>query len=64
METFSALLAISLICVWINGWVNNREAGDLKRHRGYYDVIVMISEMGPSVNTINSLKPGDAYIRQ
>ena len=20
----------SLICVWINGWVNNREAGDLR----------------------------------
>ena len=32
-------LMFSLICVWINGWVNNREAGDLKRHRGYYDVI-------------------------
>ena len=26
---------------WINGWVNNREAGDLRRHRAYYDVIVM-----------------------
>ena len=23
----------SLICVWINGWVNNREAGDLRRYR-------------------------------
>ena len=32
----------SLICAWINGWVNNREAGDLKRHRPHYDVIVMI----------------------
>ena len=30
-----------LICVWINGWVNNREAGDLKRYRAHYDVIVM-----------------------
>ena len=26
---------------WINGWVNNREAGDLRRHRAHYDVIVM-----------------------
>ena len=34
-------LVFSLICVWINGWVNNREAGDLIRHRGHYDVIVM-----------------------
>ena len=31
----------SLICVWINGWVNNREAGDLRRHSGHYDVNVM-----------------------
>ena len=34
-------LMFSLICVWINGWVNNREVGDLRRHRGHYDVIVM-----------------------
>ena len=26
----------------LNGWVNNREAGDLRRHRAYYDVIVML----------------------
>ena len=30
-----------LICVWINGWVNNRKAGDLRRHRRHYDVTVM-----------------------
>ena len=35
-------LMFSLTCVWINGWVNNREAGDLRRHRGHYDVNVMI----------------------
>ena len=34
-------LMFSLICSWINGWVNNREAGDLRRHRAHYDVIVM-----------------------
>ena len=34
-------LIFSLICSWINGWVNNREAGDLRRHRVHYDVIVM-----------------------
>ena len=32
---------VSLICVWINGWVNNRDAGDLRRYRGHYDVNVM-----------------------
>ena len=29
------------ICAWLNGWVNNREAGDLGRHRGHNDVFVM-----------------------
>ena len=32
---------VSLICVWINGLVNNREAGDLRRYRDNYDVDVM-----------------------
>ena len=36
-----AALMFSLTCVWINGWVNNREAGDLIRYRNHYDVIVM-----------------------
>ena len=35
-------LVFSLICSWRNGWVNNREAGDLRRHRAYYGVIVMM----------------------
>ena len=35
-------LVFSLICVWINGWVNNREAGDLRRYRAHYDVFVLI----------------------
>ena len=34
-------LMLSLICVWINGWVNNGEAGDLRRHRAHYDVTVV-----------------------
>ena len=35
-------LMFSLICVWINGWVNNREAGDLRRYRAHSDVTVMV----------------------
>ena len=31
----------SFICAWINGWVNNRDTGDLRRHRAHYDVTVM-----------------------
>ena len=34
-------LMFSLICTRINGWVNNDEAGDLRRHCAHYDVIVM-----------------------
>ena len=35
------VLMFSLIYAWINDWVNNREAGDLRRQHGHYDVIVM-----------------------
>ena len=34
-------LMFSLIWSWINGWVNNREAGGLRCHLAHYDVIVM-----------------------
>ena len=41
-------LMFSLNCVWINIWIDNRKAGDLRRDRAHYDVIVMY---------INSLRP-------
>ena len=34
-------LMFSLIYVWINDWVNNREADDLRRCRAHYDAVVM-----------------------
>ena len=34
----------SLICVWINDWVNNRETGDLRRYCAHYGVTVMYPE--------------------
>ena len=34
-------LMFSLICSWINCSVKNREAGDLRHHRGHYNVTVM-----------------------
>ena len=34
---------IFLICAWINSWVNNREAGDLRRHRAH-DVSAMSNQ--------------------
>ena len=35
---------IYLICVFTNGWENNREAGDLGHRRAHLDVIVMSSK--------------------
>ena len=35
-------LVFSLICAWINAWINNRKTGDLRRHHARDDVIVML----------------------
>ena len=34
-------LMFSLICASINGWVNNRRHGDLRRQLAHYDVTIM-----------------------
>ena len=44
-------LMFSLIYAWINDWVNNREAGDLRRQHGHYDVIVMIRQFMPKAGS-------------
>ena len=38
--------------VWMNVWVNNREAGDLRRHCAHYDVIVMANAIGDPMEKI------------
>ena len=35
-------LILSLICAWTNAWVNNRDAGDLRRFRAHHDVTVVL----------------------
>ena len=47
----------TLICVWINDWVNNREAGDLRRYRAHYDVTLMASVNLVSLGSDNVLPP-------
>ena len=37
----------SLICAWTNGWVNNRDTGDLRRHHAHYGVTVMLGSCFP-----------------
>ena len=44
-----------LICAWTKGWVNNRDAGDLKLHRDHYDVTVMGSDHCTAYNSIISI---------
>ena len=34
-------LMFSLICAWTNSWINDRDAGDLRRRRDHYEVSIM-----------------------
>ena len=38
-------LMFSFICAWTNRWVNNGDAGDLRRHRAHYGVTVMMKSL-------------------
>ena len=50
-------LMFSLICDLINDWVNNPDAGDLRRHRAHYDAAVMIRRfMGYWNRTLGAIK--------
>ena len=55
----------SLIWPWINGYVNNREAGDFRRHRARYDIAVLIwiksSSSKPRRNTTKS-EPSEYFV--
>ena len=59
-DQWRGALMFSLICVWMNDWVNNREAGDLRYYRAHNDVTVMfISTMlyGVLLSHSDSTKP-------
>ena len=43
---------------WINDWVDNREAGDLRRHQAHYDIIVMWHSGGLLLLFILYVYPG------
>ena len=47
---------------WINGWANDREAGDFRRHRAHYDVITMLNHCRVGVYHISLPLPDAAYI--
>ena len=52
----------SLIYAWINDWVNNREAGDLRRQHGHYDVIVMKWSDPEEYRVIEYMNPAEILI--
>ena len=52
-------LMFSLIYAWTNGWVNNGESGDLRRHRVHYDVTVML---GGFTGNVELLGPWTIFI--
>ena len=47
-------LIVSLSCAWINGWVNNRGAGDLKLDRAHYDNIIILWQFIDPNNLVKS----------
>ena len=55
-DQWRGALMLSLICVWINGWVNNREAGDLRRYRTHYDVTVMLLVIVAAIAGITQIR--------
>ena len=59
-------LIFSLICARKNDWINSREAGDLRRHCGHYDAIVMSSQCcaeHDSITAVLSEKLQNDWIR-
>ena len=49
---WSGALMFSFISAWTNGWVNNRDPGDLRHDHAYHDVTVMIKLNLPWVNAV------------
>ena len=49
-------LMFSLICARTNRWINNREAGDLRRHQAHYDVSVMKTNAIEEVTLMTELR--------
>ena len=54
-------LMFSFIYAWINDWVNNREAGDLRRQDGHYDVIVMSAVKTHEIQPFLNLPTGAPF---
>ena len=56
-------MTFSLIRAWINSWVDNSEAGDLRRRHAHYDVTVIqaILQLHLSDQQVHCLLSRDLY---
>ena len=59
--------SVFMFCTWINGWVRNRVAGELRCYRTHYDVIVMSlaglpTIVYPNIQTFLALMVGSRYL--
>ena len=50
-----------LICAWINGGVNSREAGELRRHHAHYDITVMWFGPDDVIQNAEEISSGPFY---
>ena len=69
METFFALLCLFVrasmfyfIYAWTNGWVNNRDTGDFRRHRAYYYVTVRLCDYSRWFVYLSHGKPMNEFL--
>ena len=44
-DQWRGALMFSFIWAWMNGWVNSRKVGELRRHCAQYDITVMVLQM-------------------
>ena len=59
---YRGALVFSLFCAWTNSWANNREAGDLRRHRAHHDVTVISKVIFSSVSNIQCFGGGIMFV--
>ena len=45
-------LVFFFICAWTNGWANNQDAGDSRRHRAHCNITVMDEIRFPAIHCI------------
>ena len=57
-RTVTRSFDVSLICPWINGWVNNLAVGDLRCHRAHHDATVMCG-----LSSLRSWSDQTAYLQ-